>query len=136
MKTIDDIFEWEGFGNGFGKWQSKCRLRFYEVGEITFVIATELPDNAGTSITNCAENLCIIALNKYNIDLRRVVWIEHYPGEQGIFKSDRETFDLVTFDIVPMPNPLAPKEVRVKLQNPKWKRLKREHVESLIGELP
>jgi hypothetical protein len=59
------------------------------------VIATELQDNPGTSITNIAEHLASHVCERFAIDPDKLVWIETYgypaPG-------DRErTYDRVTF---------------------------------------
>lgn len=131
MKTHDDLFEWQGFGNGFGKWESMCRIRVYEHEERQIIVATELPENTGTSITNAAENLAILVINKYELDLKRVVWIEHYSK----IKHQDESFDIVSFKMAPGPaNPLNPRELRMALADPAWKRIKKAHVESLCGE--
>lgn len=45
------------------------------------VIATELPDNPGVSITNFAEELATIACLRFGIETERLVWIEHYPPD-------------------------------------------------------
>ena len=29
-KVVDTIFKWLGFGDGWGRWESKCRLRVYK----------------------------------------------------------------------------------------------------------
>lgn len=144
MKKIDDIFEWKGWGNGFGSWDSKCRVRVYhnQDGEIDREVAviTELKDNKGTSITNCIEFLTVLLVNKYELTLNKLTIVEHYEAEHAhrglkdIVVRD-ETFSVVGFSVVPgPPSPLAPKERRIRLCNPTWKRIKKEHLDSLIGE--
>ena len=61
---IDTRFRWCGFGNGFGAWESTCRLRISETPEQAVVIATELPDNTGTSITNAAQYLATVVVEQ------------------------------------------------------------------------
>lgn len=63
----------------------------------TVVIATELKDNPGTSITNVAEHLASHVCERFAIDPDRLVWIEvyGYPPPAGL-RYDR-TFDRVTF---------------------------------------
>lgn len=61
------------------------------------VIATELPDNPGTSITNMAEHLATAICQNLGIDPHRLVWIEHYPARPG----RDATWDLVTFKLQP-----------------------------------
>jgi hypothetical protein len=43
------------------------------------IIATELHDNPGVSITNFAEELAAIVCRQFEIDPKKLVWIEHYP---------------------------------------------------------
>ena len=141
MKKIDQILEWKGFGGGFGKWDSKCRIRIYDHDGFEVCVVTELPDNPGTSITNCAETLAGMAIAHFGLNFQRFIWIEHYLaddrgalGVPAIFRE--ESFDLVSFGINVQPNPLDPKGRvgKAKFVNPQWKRLKKAHVESLIGE--
>lgn len=141
MKKIDDIFTWIGWGNGFGKWDSKCRVRVYEHDERVVCLATELEDNTGTSITNCAEFLCVLVINKYELDMKKVTWIEHYPKRDdvkagfGKKPTIEESFSIVGFNVAPgPPNLLTPKARTVMLVDPVWKAMKKNHIESLIGE--
>lgn len=73
------------------KLQSQARCRVCINGNT--VIATELPDNPGMSLTNAAASVAMQVCQYYEIPLKELVWIEHYPEE-----PDREeTFDLVQF---------------------------------------
>ncbi len=45
------------------------------------VIATELPDNPGMSITNAVEYAATEACKYLEIDPRHLVWIEHYSAD-------------------------------------------------------
>jgi hypothetical protein len=62
-------------------------------GKYVFV-ATELPDNPGTSVTNFAEHLATAMRSQYRLKPDHVIWIEHYPEAKGRRKED---FDLVRF---------------------------------------
>jgi hypothetical protein len=66
------------------------------------VIATEVKNNPGISITNVCEQLAYWVCVDFSIDPSELVWIEHYgypsPGES---KRRPRTYDLVTFDILP-----------------------------------
>lgn len=53
------------------------------------VIATQVPDNKGTSITNLAEVLATQIAQRYRINPQQLIWIEHYQ-QYG-------TYDLVKF---------------------------------------
>ena len=126
MKKADITFKWQGLGDGLGKWESKCRIRHYQNEEgQEIVIATELQENTGTSITNACEHLAMMVVEYLNIDITRLVWIEHYPYTIS--------FEAVKFTLVTNPGTLAGQTVATLL-NPSWKRLRKEHVESLIGE--
>jgi hypothetical protein len=67
------------------------------------VIATEVKDNPGTSITNVCEHLAYWVCVEFSIDPSNLIWIEHYgypaPGESK--RRRPRTYDLVTFDILP-----------------------------------
>src|SRR6185503_8773416 len=71
---------------------ARCRLRFFEAptGDVV-VVATELPDNPGMSITNAAEELAGTVCRDYGIDPERLVWVEHYPerlaGSHGLIRE-------------------------------------------------
>ena len=73
------------------KLQSSARCRVRINGNT--VIATELPDNPGMSITNAAASVAMQVCQCYEIPLEQLIWIEHYPAESG----HEETFDLVHF---------------------------------------
>lgn len=61
------------------------------------VIVVELPDNTGTSVTNACEELATQVCQQLGIDVRQLVWIEHY-GFASCFDPQRvRTYDLVTF---------------------------------------
>ncbi len=115
---IDTAFSWKGFGNGFGAWESKCRLRIYDTATETVVIATELPDNTGTSITNAAQYIATLVVMHYGLDPHSLVWIEHYPPTDDF----EESFDQVTF-------PWDGK----RFHAPQWRRLQQDDIARLTG---
>lgn len=55
------------------------------------VIATELEDNLGMSITNAVEWVASQVCRAFNIEPSRLVWFEHYSRE--------DTHDIVIFDL-------------------------------------
>jgi hypothetical protein len=61
-------------------------------GKYVFV-ATELPDNLGTSVTNYGEHLATAMRSQYGLKPAELIWIEHYPES----KHRKEVFDLVRF---------------------------------------
>lgn len=141
MKKRDEIFKWQGFANGFGKWESKCRLRLYEHEGLDVVVATEIPENEGTSITNCAENLMGLVSAEFDMDMQKMVWIEHYPAKFKVspdgrseFEEREETYDLTLVDLLIKQHPMNPKLSLAYAKSPRWKRIAKAHAESLCGE--
>lgn len=108
-RMIDTIHhyrpEWSGI-------QAHCRLRIRAHRGKDVVIASELADNPGMSITNAVGWLLPQVVEKYGLDIEDVCWIEHYawPGEP-------ERFDLVT----------------LHNGSPNWQSLALEQVEVLAG---
>ena len=90
-RVVIDRFEFRGL-NGR---PSVCALEILpcsdEFGRRTVVVATELQDNRGTSVTNAAEYLASYVCDLWSIAPDTLVWIEHYG-----YGHDR-TFDRVTF---------------------------------------
>lgn len=77
---VDETYTWRGFGNGFGKWDSRCRIRVFRPHpEQIVVIASDLGEDSGTSITNCAEGLANLVVRDFALDPDLLLWIEHYP---------------------------------------------------------
>jgi hypothetical protein len=89
---------------GYRRCPSSCWLRVYVsdiAGDLPVVVATELTDNEGTSVTNVAEKLAWHVVHDPAVwaqapDAARegMLWIEHYPHDGTSFG---ETFSLVTF---------------------------------------
>ena len=79
-----------------------CRIRVYRPeGFPPVVIATELPENTNTSITDIVEELTAGVLARYLPDRagqeRPFVWIEHCPGSASGGVRVTDTYALVTF---------------------------------------
>ena len=131
MPDVDAIHTYHGF------WApgAVCRIRVYRpAGFPPVVVATELPENENTSITNAAEELTADVLAGYLPDRagedRPFVWIEHYPRRPG---GLGETFDLVTFEHYRPRPELRGGRRRLVIGTPCWRRLTREQAEALIG---
>jgi hypothetical protein len=133
MPEVDVIHRFYGFHTMGGV----CRIRIYRpAGFPPVVVATELPENENTSITNVVEELAVGVLRRYLPDRagepRPFVWVEHYPPRRADARD--ETWDLVTFpDYEPRPF-LQGGRWRERFDTPDWRRLSREQVEALIGE--
>jgi hypothetical protein len=104
---------------------SYCWLRIYTAPGQTVVLATELDENPGTSITNMAERLATEVTRTFGLALDTLLWIEHYPARQGLDGRPQfpESFDQVTFT-----------RTSRGLQCPQWRRLSQAHVEILLGQ--
>ena len=105
-----------------GSWKCDCvcRLEIIPLADgRTAVIATELPDNPGTSVTNAAEHLAEEVCRLYEIAAEKLVWIETY-GYESPTRTPR-TFDLVTF-VRPAGRriPLRPGDRHQEFEQPRW----------------
>lgn len=128
----------------------EARIRIYagsSEGE-PVVLATELPDNKGMSITNAAEQIAgeVLAnhpdvFDPFSIgDLPGIeydkpfVWIEHYlDGARGT-TTDPATFDLVEFAHYEVRNVMRAGQWCKEIGEPSWSALDRATVEALVGE--
>jgi hypothetical protein len=97
------------------------------------VICSELPNNDGSSVTYCANQIAAEVIRYHKLALPPV-WVEHYPKEATDGTS--ETFALVVFsshevkERVPYLG-----ETRLTKGEPVWKALDRESVEALVGNV-
>ena len=96
---IDEIFSYatrhslkDSQGNSARQLQGSARCRVRINGRT--VVATELLDNPGMSITNAASIVAMQVCQFYEIPLDELIWIEHYPSQS----KREETFDRVHFN--------------------------------------
>ena len=82
-------------------------------------IATEVPENRGTSITNYAEHLATAMRKQYCLKPEDVIWIEHYPEAKD---RRMESFDLVRFVVL-----------GDTFRTPVWTRITEQAVDQLIA---
>jgi len=93
--TIIERFEYRGFHGC----KCCCKLELLPLAEgRTAVIATEMLENRGTSITNVAEHLASYVCDRFGIDPERLVWIEHYGYDSPFHPREPRDYDLVTFE--------------------------------------
>lgn len=71
---------------------SSCDVTIYR--EIQLVVVSETGE--GMSVTNAAEVIATEVVRQYEIDPKRMLFIEHYPESQRP-KPYGESYDLVTF---------------------------------------
>jgi hypothetical protein len=81
-------------------------------------IATEVPENRGTSITNYAEHLATAMRKQYDLKPEDVIWIEHYPEAKH---RRMESVDLVRFAVL-----------GDTFRTPVWTRITEQAVDELI----
>jgi hypothetical protein len=110
----------------------RCRVRIFlpEEQDAPVVICSELPNNAGTSVTYAAEQLATEVIRSHRLPTP-LVWIEHWPEE---ITEGQETFELVVFSSYEVVE-RAPylRETRAWIGDATWKPLDRASVEVLVG---
>jgi hypothetical protein len=109
--TIHPVLTEQLLGTAPGN--ARCRVRVN--GRV--VIATEIPDNPGISITSSAEEVAMLVLGRFNILPSELIWIENYPATP----EHEEIFDRVYF---------AMKDGR--LEDPYWQRITSEEAMTLL----
>jgi len=83
---------------GYRGCDSSCDIEVHRRSDGKYVfIATEVPENRGTSITNYAEHLATAMRRQHGLKPEDVIWIEHYPEAKD---RRKESFDLVRFAVV------------------------------------
>ncbi len=138
MRLIEDYTHAFRGPSGIG---SACRVRLYlpttadqgeTLGDAPVVIVSELPDNAGTSVTNAIEQIAAEVIDAHSLAFERVpVFVEHYPPEAT--GRGEETFDLVVFGHHEVREIVRGGVWRKELGPPTWKPLGRCSVEVLVG---
>ncbi len=120
MKHHDGLFYYWGYGTR----QGMCRIRIYHTQLHTIVVASELCDNRGTSVTSFIDGVATKVAQEFDLCPDRLVLIEHRPSPARIFSSSDE-YTLVHLDYHGSIEAFS---------NPRWRRLSREEVEVLIEE--
>ena len=101
MKLLETTHQFRGYHNG----GAICRIEVYTASGLPpLIVATELPENDNTSITNVAEYVAAEVIERYLTADQLAghdppfVWVEHYPATEAYGRRGRdETWDLVTF---------------------------------------
>lgn len=98
QRVVVDRYCFRGF-HGCPSW---CQLEILPLSDgCTVVLATEVQDNPGTSVTNAAERLVHWVCLEFSIDPSSLVWIEHYGYPSVVHPKLPRTYDLVSFTILP-----------------------------------
>ncbi|GBC62406.1 hypothetical protein DENIS_3378 [Desulfonema ishimotonii] len=113
-----------------GAFSSRCDLDVYMIRERTAIaVATERENDAasGMSISNGADILATIVMQKYRLGPNGVIWIEHYPekrmGKNSIYKMD-EIYQRVRFGLKGN-----------RFISPQWEKLDNEGTRAFINAL-
>lgn len=149
------VIEQEFYFDGLNRRQGKCHLRLFSRLAVeqqarpihddedtatrqVIVLATEVEDNPGASITNAAEKLAAQVCEHFAIRPSRLVWVEHYderdlPRHQwASYRPEGESYDLVSFDF------RSARQIHdgggISLGKPTWKHTTKADIEKLIGE--
>ena len=98
-RIVFDRYEYVGFHGC----RSFCKLEILPLPSgRTVVIATELPDNPGTSVTNACEILASSVCVGFGIDPSTLVWLEHYGYASSSPSGNPRRFDLVSLELLPV----------------------------------
>src|SRR2546421_12763932 len=88
-RIVMDRYRYRGF-HGCESW---CGLEIIPIdGGKTVIIATELADNPGTSVTNICEDLASVVCVELAIDPSSLVWIEYYDFPSACNPKLRRTY--------------------------------------------
>ena len=115
---VDEIYHFKG------EWDipSLCGLKIVKKKEKAIILVTEFYDtNPGTSITNWNTHLAKEICQKYRIDPKHMVFIEHTPKTSKTLSFYQETFDRVRF-----------RWDGVSFNDPQWERISKKEVIKLM----
>ena len=140
MKLLDTTHQYRGYHTD----GAVCRIEVYvAAGLPPLVVATELPENANTSVTNLAEYLAAEVLERYlTADLTAghdppFICLEHYPPTEAYGRRGHdETWDLVTFSHYRREltrQNARPPGWRYRIGEPDWRHLSRQELEALLA---
>lgn len=74
-----------------------CHLRIVESRWNSIVIATDVSDSIYSSITLHTEELAATVCDAFDLNLDRLLWIEHIPARPDLGREE-DLYDLVHFD--------------------------------------
>ena len=98
-----------------GHTECECGLRIYKITfDKAVVIASELNDNPGRSITDEAMTLINLICYKFGLSPSKIMWIEH--KSEGYLKAE-DTYD----------------EIWLTMFHVQSRRIKKENLEALLG---
>ena len=132
----DELFTYAGYWSQDGI----CRIRIFTApDQVPVVIATELEENRGTSITNAAEYIAAEVIARHLPERFEaedpVIWLEHYPRTPAEQRQGLPAFSRAEFrSFTPRVEYLGTIQ-RIRIGLPTWRHLEEAEVEAMIGPL-
>ena len=116
---IDKIYDYE---NLYGR-KSKCGLQIFDKKGFTYVIATDIYDgNPGGSVTDYTAELAMQISKEFDIDLDKMIFIQHSPELKSSLEFYREAFYKVSFE-----------NNNGILSKPDWDEIERKELEEIAN---
>ena len=118
-----------------------CRIRIFAAPDaVPVVVATEVAENPGTSITNMAEELAAEVIARHFPERFEeetpVIWLEHYPRTPEQRRRGLPAFSQAEFSsFTPRVEYLGGIK-RIRIGSPTWRHMDEADVEELIGPFP
>jgi hypothetical protein len=84
----DDVYAWHGWGGTFKLGSGKCYMRIFDRSQSAqgpvahvkpiLVVLNDIPESS-MSMRSCSGHIATSVTQEFNIDPRRMLWIEYYP---------------------------------------------------------
>lgn len=132
----DELFTYAGYWTR----DAVCRIQIFAApDEVPVVVATELEENTGTSITNVCEYLAAEVIARHFPERFEaedpIIWIERYPRTPAERRQGLPTFSQAEFSsFTPRVEYLGTIK-RIRIGQPTWRHVEETEVEELIGPL-
>ena len=132
----DELFTYAGYWSQDGI----CRIRIFTApDQVPVVLATELDDNRGTSVTNAAEYIAAEIIARHFPEQfeaeEHLIWLEEYPRTPEQRSRGMPAFSQAEFSsFTPRVEYLGTIQ-RIRIGQPTWRHLEEAEVEALIGPL-
>jgi hypothetical protein len=135
-KSVDERFHCRNLAT---RGEAVTRVRIYDTQPPT-IIATELDENPGASITNMAEYLWPELVRHYLPERMEhtppATFVEHYEGLRAHGRVGRDEYSRVTFDL-PTPRIVYQNGTkRLSYGEPNWTHMSTDEVTRLVGHDP
>ena len=125
---------------GYWTRDAVCRIQIFAASDaVPVVVATELDENTGTSITNVCEYLAAEVIARHFPERFEaedpIIWLEHYPRTPAEHRQGLPAFSRAEFSsFTPRVEYLGAIK-RIRIGQPTWRHIDETEVEALIGIL-